>query len=107
MLLLSQIPHGCESSIHDFPELIVDFIFCPAYGLDVLYPFEVGDDNAAGVCKNIRYDQDSLFGENRVGFGGDRSVCGFNDQFCLDLVCVVCINLVLQSGRDQDSDIQF
>ena len=101
MLLLSQIPHGCKSGVHDFLELLVDFIFCPAYRLDVLYPLKIGDDNAAGVCKNIRYDQDSLFGENRVGFGGDRSVCGFNNQFCLDFVCVVCINLILRQGSGQ------
>ena len=63
MLLLSQIPHGCESGVHDFLELLVDFIFCPAYRLDVLYPLKIGDDNTTGICKNIRYDQNTFFGK--------------------------------------------
>src|SRR5712672_1258003 len=73
-----------------------------------MYPFEIADDNAAGVAENIR-DEEELFvlAENLVGFVGGRAVGGFGEDAALQLANVPLGDLAFERGRDENVALQF
>ena len=54
----------------------------PEILLQVLHPFEIADDDAAGVAQDVGDDEDPVvaLGENPVGLGRGRAVRAFGDD---------------------------
>ena len=74
-----------ESTRHNFVESVVDVVFVPREGLDILYPLAVGYDYAARVGKYIGKYGDIALGKYLVGVYGRRSVGCFDYNFALDV----------------------
>ena len=92
-----------EGAFHDAEKFVHHFSLGPEEALEVLDPFEVGDDDAARVAENVRDDED--FGtliEDEVRFGRGRAVGGFGEDAALDFGGILAGNLALNSGRDKN-----
>ena len=79
----------------------VDLLFLPEEGLQVLHPFEVGHDHAAGVGEDVWHHENAALVEDRVGFRRDGGVGAFGDQPGSNAPRVVASDLVLHGRRHQ------
>src|SRR5262249_4872718 len=86
------------------PEKFVGhFHLAPEKALQSLDPFEIRDDNASGVAKDIWNEKDfvpALF-QNQVGFGSGRAVGAFSQNTALQLVGVLPVNHAINRSRHQ------
>ena len=73
--LLGQSVDLVECLEEDICELVVDLFKRPGERLQVLYPLEVGDDNAARVCENVGNNYLALGVEYLIRLGACRTVC--------------------------------
>ena len=80
------LEHSGEGPLDDAEEAVGDFGFAPEEVLQVLDPFEVGDDDAAGVAKDVRDDEDFLptLEEDLVGIGGGGAVGALGENAALE-----------------------
>src|SRR5919197_5680448 len=67
---LGEVPGLVESAAHDVVQLRVHLGLLPEVLLEALHPFEVRDDDAAGVREHVRQDEHALVLEDLVGLGG-------------------------------------
>ena len=65
----------------DVGKLTVDLVKRPGERLQILYPLEVGDDNAACVCENVGDDYLALGVENLIRLIACRAVCALSMYF--------------------------
>jgi hypothetical protein len=104
--LLAELPDPLEVALHDVKEPGVVLFAGPEVTTEVLGPFEVGTDNAAGVGEEIGNDKDALGVENGVGLRGYRTVGSLDDVPGLYLVGVVLVNRTLKSCGNEDISVE-
>lgn len=73
----------------------------PSDVLDVLEPLEVADGDTSSIAEHIRQEADSLFEEDILALASRWSVCSLDDELALELVCVVDVDGLLESCRDE------
>src|SRR5205085_2143785 len=79
----------------------------PAVILPVLYPLEIADGDAAGVCQYIwQHDRAALF-EDFIGVWPSRSVSGFDDDLRFDAWCVGRRDHSTERRGNQQLNVQF
>ena len=80
------LEHSGEGPLEDAEEAVGDFGFAPEEVLQVLDPFEVGDDDAAGVAKDVRDDEDFFpsLEKDLVGIRGGGAVGGLGEDAALE-----------------------
>src|SRR5712692_3455769 len=88
-------------------QLGVDLLFLPEEGLQVLHPFEVGHDHAAGVGDDVGHDEDPSLVQDRVRLRGDRGVGTFGDEAGANPGRVLLGDLVLHRGGHEHGDRQL
>lgn len=103
VLVLAHLEDVIEGAIEDIVEASVDFCFGPEEGLEVLNPFEIGDGDAASVGEDIWDEKDAALGKDDVGVWGSGTVGTFDDDASLDFAGVFGVDLVFDSGRDEDT----
>jgi hypothetical protein len=106
IFFMSEIPDFCEAMGHNLVQPRVDFFLSPVEVLEILHPLEVGTDDSACICKDIRDNEDAVCREDLVGLGSSGPVCAFNDKLCSDVFCVFFSDLILQCGRDKKIDVE-
>ena len=89
VFILRHLPDLVEGFDYNLFERAVYLVFLPCKGLNVLHPFEIRNDNAAGVREYVGNNYNALFGENPVAFDGCRAVRALDDYRRLDIVCVI------------------
>lgn len=65
-------------------------LFEIGYSYIVSVGIYVGDNNVFFVVQDF------------IGFSGYRIVCGFDDQWCFDVMCIVQVNYIFQCGWYED-----
>ena len=74
----------------------------PEEALQILHPFEVGDDHAACIAENVG-DHKNLrtLGDDRIRLRRGRAVRAFGKNAALDFRGVIACDLTLHGGRNQ------
>ena len=78
-------PYLVERFAHDLFQHGVDVFQFPGKLLNILYPLEIGNDDAAAVSEYIGHQNDPLFIDDRVRIHRRRTVCGLYDKFAIEL----------------------
>src|SRR5215217_5022917 len=101
-LLLLRRDRLLEGAGDDVVEPLVHLFLLPEVLLEALHPLEVGDDDAAGVRKHVREDEDPAVLEDLVGARRDRAVRALADDSRLHVGGVLVRDHLLERARSQD-----
>ena len=69
--------------------------------LEVLQPFKIRHSDTTSVAENIRKEADSFSEKNLFGSSGGGSVGSFDDDFALEFICVVSVDGLFESSRNE------
>ena len=92
-----------EGAFHDAEKFVHHFGFGPEEALEVLHPFEVGNNDAARVAEDVGNDED--FGaliEDEIGVGRGGTVGAFGKNAALNFWGVGGGDLAFEGGGNED-----
>ena len=92
-----------EGAFEDAEEFVHDLGFGPEKALEVLDPFELGNDDAAGVTEDVGNDEN--FGaliEDDVSLGCRGAIGAFGEDPALDAGGIFGGDLTFEGGGDED-----
>lgn len=70
--------------------------------VEVLEPFEVTDSDSSGIAENVGQELNALFEQDLLAFKSSGSICGFNNQLCLEPVSILDVDRLLQCCRNEE-----
>ena len=104
LVLFRALDHLRKGMLEDTEELVGYFRLGPEEGLQTLHPFEVGNNDAAGVAEDIRDDEDLVpaLVQMQVRFRAGRAVRALGQDAALDLVRVLFRDHAIDRARRED-----
>ena len=88
--------------VHHAVQALVYFFLVPVHALDVLYPLEVGDDDAAGAGQDVGDDEGAGVVQDLVGLRRDGPVGGLEDDARLHVGSVLLRDLALEGAGHEN-----
>src|SRR5260221_5079463 len=96
--------NGLEGMIENAEQFVRHLGLIPEKRRQILHPLEVADDDAAGIAKDVR-DEENLvpaFVEDDIGLGAGRSVGAFREDAALNSVGILAVNDPINGRGNED-----